>query len=107
MCGMSQSKPPILSIVAICCPLLIRGVFFFLSTAAAREFNERIFGRYYTLGMLLMVGFYAAIVLGLISLGLALGVNARRRYETPSWMPWLALVANIVAAFAVLLSLTR
>ena len=107
MCGMSQSKPPILSMVAICCPLMIRGVFYFLATATARDLNEQMFGRYYTLGMLLMVGFYAAIVLGLIGLGLALGVNARRRHETPSWMPWLAFAANIVAAFAVLLSLAR
>jgi hypothetical protein len=104
---MSQSKPPILSIVAICCPLLIRGVFYFLATATARDFNERMFGRYYTLGMLLMVGFYVAIVLGLMGIGFALGVLAYRRRETPSWMPWLALAANIVAPLAVLLFLTH
>lgn len=107
MSGKSQSKLPILSIVAICCPLLIRGVFSFLSSAAGREFNERVFGRYYTLGMLLMVGFYAVIVLGVIGLGLALGASARHRCEKPSWMPWLALAVNIVAAFGVLLGLTR
>jgi hypothetical protein len=57
--------------------------------------------------MLLMVGFYAAIVLGLMGLGLALGVIARRRHEMPSWMPWLALAANSVAALAVLIYLTH
>ena len=65
------------------------------------------FGRYYTLGMLLMVGFYAAIVLGLVGVGLLLGVLACRRRETPAWLSWLALAANIVPAFGVLLSLTR
>jgi ABC-type Na+ efflux pump permease subunit len=104
---MSQRKPPVLSIAAICCPLLIRGVFDFLGTAAARDFNERMFGRYYTLGMLLTVGFYAAIVLGLTGLGLALGVMARRRRETPYWLPLLALATNIVAPLAVLLWLTH
>ena len=105
--GMSQRKPPVLSIAAICCPLLIRGVLYFLATATARDSNERMFGRYYTLGMLLMVGFYAAIVLGLVGLGLALGIAARRRRETPTWLPWLALAANIVAPLAVLLWLTH
>jgi len=104
---MSQRKPPILSIVAICCPLLIWGVFYFLATATARDFNERMFGRYYTLGILLMVGFYAAVVLGLVGLGLALGITARRHRETPSWLPWLALAANTVAPLAVLLWLTH
>jgi len=104
---MGQSKPPVLSIVAISCPLLVRGVFYFLATATARDFNERMFGRYYTLGTLLMLGFYAAIVLGLVGLGLALGVTACRRRETPSWMPWLALAANIVAPLAVLLRLAH
>ena len=107
MPGMRPSKPPILSIVAICCPLLIPGVFYFLATATGRDFNERMFGRYYTLGMLLMVGFYAAIVLGLVGLGLALGVVACRRRETPSWLPRLALAASIVAPLAVLLFLTH
>jgi len=107
MSGMSPSKPPILSVLAICCPLMIRGVFYLLATATARDYNERMFGRYYTLGMLFMVGFYAAIVLGLVGLGLALGVVAYRRRETPSWLPWLALAANIVAPLAVLLFLTR
>jgi hypothetical protein len=107
MYGMSQSKLPILSIAAICCPLLIRGVFSFLATTTARAFNDRMFGSYYTLGMLLMVGFYAAIVLGLMGLGLALGITARRRHEMPSWMPWLALAANSVAALSVLIYLAH
>ena len=107
MPGMSQPKPPTLSILAICCPLSILGVFYFLATAAARGFNDRVFGHYYTLGMLLMVGFYAAIVLGLFGLGLLLGVIAWRRRETPSWMPWLALAANGLAPLAVLLWLTH
>lgn len=107
MAGIRQTKPPILSIVALCCPLLIRGVFYFLASAAGRAFNERMFGSYYTLGVLLMLGFYAAIVLGLAGLGLALGAIAYRRRETPVWLPWLALVANIVAPLTVLLWLTH
>ena len=103
MAGVRQTKPPILSIVALCCPLLIRGVFYFLASATARDFNERMFGRYYTGGMLLMLGFYAAIVLGLVGLGLALGAIACRRRETPAWLPWLALAANIFAPLAVML----
>jgi uncharacterized membrane protein YvlD (DUF360 family) len=104
---MSQSTRPLLSILAICCPLLVWGIFYFLATATARDFNQRMFGRYYTLGMLLTVGFYAAIVLSLAGLGLALGVMARRRRETPSWLPLLAVAANIVAPLAVLLWLTH
>lgn len=107
MPGMSQSKSPVLSILAICCPLLIWGLFYFLATATARDFNEQMFGRYYTLGTLLMLGFYAAIVLGLVGGGLALGVIAWRRCETPAWFPWLALAANVIAPFAVLLGLTH
>jgi uncharacterized membrane protein YvlD (DUF360 family) len=107
MSATSRSIRPVLSIAAIACPLLVPGVFSFLATAAARDFNERIFGRYYTLGRLLMVGFYAAIVLGFVSLGLALGVMARRRRETPSWLPWLALAANVAAPLAVLVYLTH
>lgn len=105
--GARQRKSPILSIVALCCPLLIGGVFSFLASATARDFNELMFGRYYTGGMLLMLGFYAAIVLGLVGLGLALGTMACRRRETPAWIPWLALAANIVAPLAVLLWLTH
>jgi hypothetical protein len=104
---MSQSKPPILSILAICCPLLVWGIFYFLATATARAFNERMFGRYYTLGMLFVLGFYAAIVLGLVGRGLALGVLASRRRETPAWLSWVALAANILAPIAVLLYLTH
>lgn len=104
---MSQSKPPILSVLAICCPLLIRGIFYFLSTATGRNFNEQVFGRYYTLGMLLMLGFYGAILLGPVGVGLALGIFARRRRETPAWLPWLALAANIITPLAMLLYLTH
>lgn len=102
-----QAKPPIFSILALCCPPLILGVFYFLASPTARDFNERMFGRYYTGGMLLMLGFYTAIMLGLVGLGLALGALACCRRESPAWLQWLALAANIVAPLAVLLWLTH
>lgn len=54
-----------------------------------------------------MLGFYSSIVLGLVGIGLALGIVAHRRHETPAWLPWLALAANIAAPLAVLLWLTH
>jgi hypothetical protein len=90
------------SVIAICCPVLLVGMIFFLETPQGRAFNEQLFARYYTLGALLMLGFYGAIGFCLVVFGLTLGVIACVRRETPLWLPCLAVVANVLAPLAVL-----
>lgn len=88
--------------MAICCPVLLAGIYFFFETAQGRHFIEQLFARYYTAGMVLMLGFYGAIGLGLGLLGLILGVSAFIRRETPFWLPGLAVTVNVLVALAVL-----
>ena len=102
----SHRRCALCSAVAICCPVLLLGMFLFLATRQAQAFNEHLFARYYTLGMLLMLGFYSAIGLGLVGLGFILGVIACIRREAPFWLPWLAVTVNALAPLAVLLYLT-
>jgi hypothetical protein len=104
---MKQTKLPILSLLGLCCPFLLWGVFSFLASAAGRDFNEQIFGRYYTAGALLMLACYAMIVLGLMGSGIALGALARARNETPAWFPWMTLLSNMLASLAILRWLTH
>ena len=82
------------SSVSLCCPLLVVGIIYFLSTPQGIAFNERTFGRLYTLGALLMIGAYGAVIIGLLALGTFLALTARRKNESPSWIPTLALVLN-------------
>jgi hypothetical protein len=94
---------PAYSIAALCCPPVVLGIIYFLSTQQGRDFNERVFGRYYTLGALLMLGAYGVLVFGLLAAGVAASIAARRRHESPSWMPKLALVVNLVIPIGFLL----
>ena len=67
----------------------------FFTTVHGQAFNERVFGRYYTLGAILMLGSYGVLVLGLLALGVVAAVAGGRRGETPTWMPRLALAINV------------
>jgi Kef-type K+ transport system membrane component KefB len=74
------------------------GALYFLTTQEGRNFNERVFGRYYTAGAILMLGAWGAFFIGVFALGVAATVVARRRRESPAWMPNVALAAGLVAA---------
>jgi len=98
----SHPKRSVCSVLACCCPVLLLGIQFFLGTEQGRHLNEQLFARYYTAGALLMLGFYGAIGLCLVLLGLALGVIALIRRETPFWLPCLAVAANALAPLVIL-----
>ena len=98
----SKAKLPVWSSAALCCPLLLSGVVYFLSTAQGQAFNERVFGRYYTLGAILMLGSYSVLVFGLLALGVVAAVAGGRRGETPRWMSRLALAINVGIPFVIL-----
>src|SRR5687768_5890454 len=97
----SEAKPPAWSIAALCCPPLLLGIIYILSTPQGQSFNERVFGRLYTLGAILMLGAYGVLLLGLIVLGVAAALVARTRRESPSWMPKLALAVNLFIPLAI------
>lgn len=88
---------PLLSGFAICCALLAAGVVWFLETPQGREFNEDVFGRFYTLGAIMVLAFYGALTFGLLTLGVAATVWAWRRGEPALWR-WLALLAYLPPA---------
>lgn len=96
---------PLCSILSIGCPVLLLGLFLFLSTEQAKTIHERLCQRYYTLGMLIIVIAYGAIGLVLCCPGFSLGILGRVRREAPSWLAWSAVAANTLAAFSALLYL--
>src|SRR5262245_44069326 len=91
-----RAKWPICSIGAICCMVVIVAVFAFLATPQGRAFNENVFGRYYTAGMVLAFGVYGLGGLGLFATGVVLAITAWIRKEKPAWLRRLALATNIV-----------
>ncbi|HKS07662.1 MAG TPA: hypothetical protein VJR92_15275 [Gemmatimonadaceae bacterium] len=93
-------RPPVWSSVGLCCPVLIVGVIYFLSTPQGQAFNERTFGRYYTAGALLMIGVYGAVLLGLFAAGIGASVMAWKREEEPLWLRQLATAANVIPPIA-------
>jgi hypothetical protein len=97
------SPTPIRSLGAIACAATMWGIFWFLTTEAGRQFNEDVFGRYYTLGALLMMGTYAAIGFGLFGGGIFLTWRAIANEERPPFFPRLALIVNLAAPAAWLL----
>jgi hypothetical protein len=96
----SASSTPIRSLGAIACAAAMWGIFWFLTTAAGRRFNEDVFGRYYTLGALLMMGTYAVIGFGLFGSGIFLTWRAIASEEQPSFLPRIALIVNLAAPAA-------
>jgi hypothetical protein len=98
-----DSPAPIRSLGAIACVVVMWSIFWFLTTEAGRQFNEDVFGRYYTLGALMMMGTYAAIGLSLFVGGIFLTWRAISRGEQPPFFPRLALIVNLAAPVAWLL----
>jgi hypothetical protein len=84
------------SVTAILCAVLLVAVAWFLRTPDAQIFNERVFGRYYTAGMLMMLGFYGATAVGLVGGGLIAAVLACVRREMPPGLRWSAVAASLV-----------
>ena len=93
---------PALSILALVCPAVLLAIVLFLSTQQGRNFNEWLFGRLYTLGAILMLGFYGAISLCLLGSGFVLGITACIRREAPLWFPYLALATNVIVPIAIM-----
>ena len=84
-----RSKRPACGVLALCRPILILGLKFYVESPHGRHFNEEWFGRYYTAGIMLAHGFYGTIGLGLALLGLTLGAIAFIRRENPPGLPGL------------------
>ena len=97
---MVDRRPPIRSLGAIACAAAMWGIFWFLTTAAGRQFNEDVFGRYYTLGALMMMGTYAVIGFSLFGGGIFLTWRAIASEEQPPFFPRLALIMNLAAPAA-------
>jgi hypothetical protein len=94
---------PIRSLGAIACAVVMWSIFWFLTTEAGRQFNEDVFGRYYTLGALMMMGTYAVIGFSLFGGGIFLTWRAIANEERPAFFPRLALIVNLAAPVAWLL----
>ena len=88
---------PACSIGAIACMAVIVAAFAFLATPQGQAFNERVFGRYYTAGMVLAFGVYGLGGLAVFISGVVLAVLAWRRHEEPQWLRRLAVFTNVVA----------
>ncbi len=100
--GEKRSKLPVCGVLAVCCPILILGLRFFVESPQGRHFNEVWFGRYYTAGMVLAHGFYLTIGLGLALVGFTLGAIALIRREKFPWLAWIAVGVNALAPLAIL-----
>ena len=87
---------PACSIGAIACMAVIVATFAFLATQEGQSFNERVFGRYYTAGVVLAFGVYGLGGLAAFVAGVVLAVLAWRRREEPPWLRRLAVFTNIV-----------
>src|SRR5687768_9632498 len=94
---------PIRSLGAIACAVVMWSIFWFLTTESGRQFNEDVFGRYYTLGALMMMGTYAVIGFSLFGGGIFLTWRATAEEERPPYFPRLALIVNLAAPVAWLL----
>ena len=89
-------RVPVCSLGAIACMAAIVATFAFLTTPEGQSFNERVFGRYYTAGMVLAFGVYGLGGLAAFITGVVLAVLAWRRREEPRWLRQLAVFSNIV-----------
>lgn len=96
-------KLPACSIGALACIAVIVATFTFLTTPEGQAFNERVFGRYYTAGMVLAFGVYGLGGLAAFVAGVVLAVLAWRRREEPRWLRRLAMFTNIVLPIAAFL----
>jgi hypothetical protein len=98
-----DAKPPIWSIASLACPLTLISLFVFLASPQGQAINERVFGRFYTLGALLMLGAWGVVFVGGLAIGIAAAIKGLRRRESPTWLPKLALAVNVAPPLAAFL----
>jgi uncharacterized membrane protein YhaH (DUF805 family) len=92
----ADRRVPACSIGAITCTVVLMATFAFLATPSGQSFNERVFGRYYTVGMILAFGVYGLGGLATLVTGAVLAVQAWRRREEPAWLRHIAVFTGVV-----------
>jgi hypothetical protein len=99
----TDDNSPLWSNAALVSPVLLLGALYFLSTPQGQAFNERVFGRLFTLGALLMLGSWGIVLVGLFAFGVGATVMAWKRREEPAVLRKFALVVNVFVPVALFL----
>lgn len=100
---MPEDAPPDsrkLSGISACVSLALVGFAYWVAgpgTATFNALNDRMFGRYYTAGAILMIGFYGLAFFGVVGIALAAAILSWIRKEEPRWLVRCALVVALVA----------
>ena len=100
----TQRNSMVLSVVSICTSIALMGVVYWLTGPGLNEFNEfneRIFGRYYTAGAILMIGVYSLAFISIVGVVVVATATAWIRKEQPRWLTWTATILAVVAPIVV------
>lgn len=95
-----QYNSTVLSAMAICTSVTLVGVTYWVTGPGVNEFNafnERVFGKYYTAGAILMIGFYSLAFFSIVGVAVVATAIAWLRTGQPRWLTWTATVGTIVA----------
>ena len=90
-------KAPVASAAAIFNGALLVGYSAWLASPAANEFNERVFGPYYTAGAIVTILFHGFIFFLLAGTAAGSAIYAWFRKEGPRGMVWAAVAAAVIA----------
>lgn len=101
----TQRNPTALSVGSLCTSIALVAVIGWLTGPGLSEFNafnERIFGRYYTAGAILMLGFYGLVFFAISGTAIAAAAMGWLQKGQPRWLTWAAILAAIVAPIVAL-----
>lgn len=103
----NPSRPGVCSGLALALSLILIGFAFWARTPEAAEFNRQTFERFYTAGMILMLGFYGLVCFGLAGAGVAAAIFAWIRKEVPVWLRWVGTVMSIIGPLLAISIISR
>ena len=93
----APQNPALCSATSIGISGLLVAYSYWLRTPAANEFNERLFGQYYTAGAILMLACHGLAFFSLTGASAAATFFSWARKEGPLAILWIATITTIVA----------
>lgn len=93
-------RPASLGAVAIATNVALVGVVYIITrpgAAAFADFSDRVFGRYFTAGAILVLFVYGVAFAAVVGLAVVTTLLAWTKRESPKWVTWVATFATLLA----------